>query len=173
MLARARETGILALDTETNSLDANQAELVGLSLALAPGEACYVPLEHRGEDNLFGGGLAPGQLPAGEVIARLKPVLEDRSVLKVGHNVKSDWLVLKRHGIDVAPVRRHPAHLLRARCRPLRPCRPRHGRARRPPSRPQDHRPSRQVAGTGKAAVTFDRVAGRQGDLAMPPRTPT
>ena len=99
---RAKETGLIAFDTETNSLDANQAELVGLSLALAPGEAAYVPLAHRGEDNLFGGGVTPGQL-ADDVLARLKPMLEDRSILKVGHNVKFDWLILKRHGIDVRP----------------------------------------------------------------------
>ena len=157
VLARARETGILALDTETDSLDANRAELVGLSLALAPGDACYVPVGHRGEDNLFGGGLAPGQLPAGDVIARLKPVLEDRSVLKVGHDIKSDWVVLKRHGIDVAPVDDTLliSYVLDAG---------RYGLAGHAMTELADRHLGhttidlKAVAGTGKAAVGFDRV---------------
>ena len=157
VLARARETGILALDTETDSPDANRADLVGVSLALAPGEACYVPLGHRGEDNLFGGGLAPGQLPAGDVIARLKPVLEDRSVLKVGHDIKSDWVVLKRHGIDVAPVDDTLliSYVLDAG---------RYGLAGHAMTELADRHLGhttidlKAIAGTGKAAVGFDRV---------------
>jgi DNA polymerase-1 len=156
--ARARETGLIAFDTETNSLDANQAELVGLSLALAPGEAAYVPLAHRGEDNLFGGGVTPGQLPIDDTLARLKPVLEDRSVLKVGHNVKFDWLLLKRHGIDVRPFDDTllVSYVLDAG---------RYGLAGHGMDELADRHLGhktihyKEVAGTGKNAVAFDRVA--------------
>lgn len=98
--------GFVALDTETSALDAMSADLIGISLATAPGRACYIPLGHIGEGgaDLFGGGqLLPGQIPARDAIHILKPLLEDRSVLKIGQNIKYDWVVLKRHGIDVAP----------------------------------------------------------------------
>ncbi|HZB38215.1 MAG TPA: DNA polymerase I [Beijerinckiaceae bacterium] len=157
-VVRAKETGLIAFDTETNSLDANQAELVGLSLALAPGEAAYVPLAHRGEDNLFGGGVTPGQLAADDVLARLKPMLEDRSILKVGHNVKFDWLILKRHGIDVRPFDDTLliSYVLDAG---------RYGLAGHGMDELADRHLGhktihfKEVAGTGKQAVTFDRVA--------------
>ena len=70
-----------------------QAEIVGVSLAVAPGEACYVPIGHRqGADDLFdGGGLTPGQFAEAEALALLKPLLEAPGVLKVGQNVKFDW----------------------------------------------------------------------------------
>jgi DNA polymerase-1 len=103
--AKARETGIVAVDTETTSLDAMQAELVGVSLALSPNEACYIPLGHRGAgDGLFSEGLLPGQIPIREALALLKPMLEDASVLKIGQNLKYDWQVLARHGIEIAPI---------------------------------------------------------------------
>jgi DNA polymerase-1 len=156
--ARARETGLIALDTETNSLDANQAELVGLSLALAPGEAAYVPLQHRGEDNLFGGGITSGQLPIDDVMARLRPVLEDRAVLKVGHNVKFDWVVLKRHGVDARPFDDTLliSYVLDAGSYGLAG----HGMdelAERHLGHKAIH--YKEVAGAGKNAVAFDRVA--------------
>ena len=101
---RASERGLVAVDTETTSLDPMQADLVGVSLALAPGEACYIPLAHRGEgDGLFTEGLLPGQIPIRDALAVLKPVLEDRGVLKIAQNLKYDWLVLARYGIEVAP----------------------------------------------------------------------
>ena len=81
-----------------------QAELVGVSLATGPNRACYIPLAHRGEGSgdLFGGNdLVPGQIPLRDAIARLKPMLEDRSILKIAQNLKYDWLVLSRYGIDV------------------------------------------------------------------------
>ena len=104
-LAEARAGGILAVDTETTSLDEMQAELVGVSLATAPGRACYVPLGHKtGGDDLFGGAaLAPGQMEMIEALALLKPVLEDESILKIGQNMKYDWKIFARHGIRVAP----------------------------------------------------------------------
>ena len=104
-IARATEEGLVAFDTETSSLDPQQAELVGVSLAVAPGEACYIPIGHRtGDADLFdGGGLTPGQIGESEAIALLKPLLEDEGVLKIGQNVKFDWHVFARRGVEVAP----------------------------------------------------------------------
>ncbi len=93
----------LAVDTETTALDAMQAELVGVSLACAPGQAVYIPLQHRTGDGLFDAGLAPGQIPLQEALALLKPVLEDPARLKIGQNIKYDFTVLSRHGITLAP----------------------------------------------------------------------
>ncbi|PVB61935.1 DNA polymerase I [Labrenzia sp. 011] len=103
--AAAFEKGYVSFDTETTSLDAMQADLVGLSLATEPGKACYVPLGHVDGDGdlLGGGGLVPGQIPMKEALEVLKPMLEDRSVLKIAQNLKYDWLVMIRHGIDIAP----------------------------------------------------------------------
>jgi DNA polymerase-1 len=102
---RAAEAGVVAFDTETTSLDPLQAGLVGVSLAVAPGEACYIPIGHSaGEPGLFeGGGLLPGQIGEAEAIALLRPLLEDPGVLKVGQNVKFDWHVFARRGVEVAP----------------------------------------------------------------------
>jgi DNA polymerase-1 len=103
-VARAREAGVVAIDTETNALDAMACGLIGVSLAVADNEACYVPIDHRGGDNLFGGGRIEGQLAREDVVARLKPLFEDQGVLKVGQNLKYDLVVLTRCGIDVHPV---------------------------------------------------------------------
>jgi DNA polymerase-1 len=108
----ARETGLVAFDTETNSLDAMQAELAGFSLAIADNaaspngaiKACYVPVGHKsGHGDLLGGGLAEGQIPIRTALDLLKELLEDQSVMKIGQNMKYDWLVMKRHGITVSP----------------------------------------------------------------------
>jgi DNA polymerase-1 len=107
ILVSAYEAGRVAIDTETSSLDPQQAQLVGLSFCITPGEAFYVPLGHCGEGggDLFGGGeLVPGQLPLDAVIARVKPLLEDAGVLKIAHNAKFDWIVLRQHGITMDPV---------------------------------------------------------------------
>jgi len=109
-IAAASEQGLVAVDTETTSLDAMRAELVGISLALTPGKACYIPLAHRaqgadGELALEGGnGLLPDQIPRDKALKLLKPLLEDPGVLKVGQNIKYDWLIFANQGIDVAPV---------------------------------------------------------------------
>ncbi|MGD1038483.1 MAG: DNA polymerase I, partial [Roseiarcus sp.] len=104
-IARAFAEGLVAFDTETSSLDPLRADLVGVSLAVAPGEACYIPIGHRaGAADLFGGGgLLPGQIAEAEAIALLKPLLEDASVLKIGQNVKFDWHVFARRDVEVAP----------------------------------------------------------------------
>jgi DNA polymerase-1 len=104
-IAAATGQGYVAVDTETTSLDAMRAELCGISLSTAPGHACYIPVGHGSGDGLdLGGADIPEQLPLPKVIARLKPLLEDASVMKIGQNLKYDMLVLSRHGIDVSPV---------------------------------------------------------------------
>ncbi len=106
-LARARDIGYVAIDTETTSLDPMQAELCGFSLALAPNEACYVPLIHKqGGDGsgLFAGGLAPDQLKTEDACAALKPLLEDESILKIGQNLKFDALVFAQCGIHMRAI---------------------------------------------------------------------
>ena len=112
-IAMARETGVVAFDTETTSLDPMQAELAGFSLAVTgnatapaagPIRACYVPVGHKsGHGDLLGGGLSEGQIPVRTALALIKPLMEDPDVLKVGQNIKYDWLVMKRHGIEVGP----------------------------------------------------------------------
>ena len=108
-VARAHEMGVVAVDTETTSLDAMQAHLCGFSLALAPNEACYVPIGHRdgggeGKGDLFSpeAKLCEGQIPERDALAVLKPLLEDKAVLKVAQNMKYDWLVFAQRGIQVA-----------------------------------------------------------------------
>jgi DNA polymerase-1 len=104
-IARARDIGTVAFDTETDALDSANAGLVGVSLAVAPGEACYIPLGHEPEPGLALEA-APdlGQIPLAAAIAALKPLLEDPAVLKVGQNAKYDLAVLSRYGIEVAPI---------------------------------------------------------------------
>ncbi|MGN6374982.1 MAG: DNA polymerase I, partial [Sphingomonas sp.] len=99
-IAQARHQGFIAIDTETTGKDATCADLVGVSLALAPNRACYVPIAHGGSD-MFAE--RPQQIERSVVLSRLKPLFEDESVLKIGHNLKYDLTVLGRCGIDVAP----------------------------------------------------------------------
>ncbi|MEA2977521.1 MAG: polymerase [Alphaproteobacteria bacterium] len=108
-IARAYDEGVVAIDTETNSLDPMQATLCGFSLAVTPNEACYVPLGHRqggegGKDSLFAGSLIDGQIPEQAALEAMKPLLEDLSVLKVGHNLKFDWLMFAQRGIELGPL---------------------------------------------------------------------
>ncbi|HHZ10632.1 MAG TPA: DNA polymerase I, partial [Rhizobiales bacterium] len=103
-VADAIEEGVVAFDTETTSLDPMQAELCGVSLAIRPGHAAYVPLSHKsGRGDLLGGGLVDGQIPIRDALAALKPLLEHRAVVKIAQNLKYDLVVMNRHGIDVAP----------------------------------------------------------------------
>ncbi|MFO1172492.1 MAG: DNA polymerase I [Hyphomicrobiaceae bacterium] len=101
----AQTQGRISVDTETDSLDAMRANLVGVSLALAPGRACYIPLGHRSADgfDFAGMGAGPVQLPLRDALDVLKPMLEDMATLKIGHNLKYDVTVLARYGIRVAP----------------------------------------------------------------------
>ena len=93
-LARIEAAPLVAVDTETTSLDELRAEIVGISFSVEPGSAAYIPLAHDGPD-------APAQLPLAEVLARLKPWLEDPRRLKLGQHVKYDRHVFANHGIDV------------------------------------------------------------------------
>ena len=106
-IARARDVGTVAFDTETTALDAVLADLVGISLAVAPGEACYIPLGHVGEaagELNLSGAEGPKQIPMAVALALLKPLLEDPAVLKVAHNGKYDIQIFRTHAIEVAPV---------------------------------------------------------------------
>ncbi|GAB1383016.1 DNA polymerase I [Burkholderiales bacterium] len=94
-LARLEAAELTALDTETTSLDERQARLVGISFSVRPRQAAYIPLAHEGPD-------APRQLPLEEVLARLKPWLENPARAKLGQHVKYDRHVLANHGIEVA-----------------------------------------------------------------------
>jgi DNA polymerase I len=104
---RIRERGYVAVDTETTSLDEMRAELVGISLCVDAGAACYIPVGHRAATtgDLFGSdALAGDQMALNDVLDALKPVLEDDSILKIGQNMKYDAKILARHGIMVAPI---------------------------------------------------------------------
>jgi DNA polymerase-1 len=104
-IERARDQGLVAIDTETTSLDPMQAALCGFSLALAPNEACYVPVSHRqggdGSGGLFQGEVAPDQIPERAALDALKPLLEDKGVLKVGQNLKFDLQIFAVRGIEI------------------------------------------------------------------------
>ncbi|NAZ36773.1 DNA polymerase I [Rubellimicrobium sp. CFH 75288] len=154
---RIREAGRVAVDTETTGLDEMRAELVGVSLCTAPGVACYLPLAHRAaaSGDLFGSdALAEGQVPMEEALVLLREVLEDEGILKIGQNIKYDWKILARHGIRVRPfddtmlmsyalhggLHGHGMDELSERLLGHIPI------------------PIKEVIGTGKAQVTFDRV---------------
>ncbi len=101
------ERGWVAVDTETTALNEMTAELVGISLCVEPGQACYVPLTHKdgATDDLFGSdALAEGQMPLQSALDLLKPVLEDPAILKIGQNMKYDAKIFARYGINVAPI---------------------------------------------------------------------
>ncbi|HKT15749.1 MAG TPA: DNA polymerase I [Allosphingosinicella sp.] len=99
-IADIAAAGRVAIDTETNGRDCVTAKLVGISLATDCNKACYIPLDHGGDDLLA---IRPDQLRSELVIERLKPLLESEAILKIGHNLKFDWVVLERRGIRVAP----------------------------------------------------------------------
>ncbi|WP_324805956.1 DNA polymerase I [Sphingomonas sp. LY29] len=99
-IAEARHQGFVAVDTETDCIDCIVAKLVGISLATQPNKACYIPIGHGGGDLLSE---APSQLRADVVLAKLKDLLEDPAVLKIGHNLKYDWVMFAKAWITVAP----------------------------------------------------------------------
>lgn len=157
-IARATDLGTVAVDTETTGLNEMLCDLVGVSLAVAPGEACYIPLAHLAEDS--GEGLfasdarAEGQLPMDQALAALKPLLEDAAVMKIGQNMKYDAKVLSRYGIEIAPIddtmlmsyalhggeHQHGMDTLAERYLSHTPI------------------PIKELLGTGKSQITFDRV---------------
>ncbi|MDZ4370076.1 MAG: DNA polymerase I, partial [Phenylobacterium sp.] len=104
-IARAFAAGVVAFDTETDALSSASANLCGVSLAVAPGQACYIPLGHETEEGLaLEAPTDLTQIPIDEALARLKPLLEDPAVLKVAQNGKYDMAVLARYGVDVGPM---------------------------------------------------------------------
>ena len=110
---KALTQGFIAVDTETTSLDQTRAELVGISLCLQQGNACYIPVGHVAPGSATSLDLLdqanadterPPQIPLQAALAMLRPVLSDPSVLKIGHNIKYDMVVFARYGLTVAPV---------------------------------------------------------------------
>ncbi|WP_338467206.1 DNA polymerase I [Novosphingobium sp. ZN18A2] len=100
-IARAFEARVVAIDTETSSLDSMRADLVGISLALGPNDACYIPLGHGGSD-MFAE--KPVQVDKAAALSALKPLLESDAVLKIGQNIKYDLTVLARAGESVGGI---------------------------------------------------------------------
>ena len=156
-VAQIYEAGHVAVDTETTSLDEMQAELVGISLCVTPGHACYIPLGHKAgaSGDLFGSDdLAAGQLGLEAALDVLRPVLEDPSILKIGQNIKYDAKIFARHKVAVAPVddTMLMSYALYAGLHP-------HGMDALS-ERYLGHSPIpiKSLLGSGKAAITFDRV---------------
>ncbi len=154
---RIHERGYVAVDTETTGLNEMIADLVGISLCVEPGEACYIPLTHKAasSDDLFGSDdIAEGQMDFDRCLEMLKPVLEAPAILKIGQNMKYDAKIFTRYGINVAPIddtmlmsyamhageHNHGMDTLSERylCHTPIPIKP--------------------LLGTGKSAITFDRV---------------
>ncbi len=155
---QAYERGWVAVDTETTGLNEMIADLVGISLCIEAGEACYIPLTHRdgSADDLFGSdALAKGQMPLDEALKLLKPLFEDLSILKIGQNMKYDAKIFARYGIEVAPIddtmlmsyamhggeHGHGMDTLSERYLSHTPI------------------PIKPLLGSGKSAITFDKVA--------------
>ncbi len=154
---RIRERGYVAVDTETTGLNEMTADLVGISLCVAAGQACYIPLTHKSasSDDLFGSDdMAEGQIDLAECLAMLKPVLEDPAILKIGQNMKYDAKIFARLDITVAPIddtmlmsyamnaglHNHGMDTLSERYLGHTPI------------------PIKPLLGSGKSAITFDRV---------------
>ena len=155
-IERANARGWVAVDTETTSLDEMRADLVGISLSVEPGQACYIPLGHRdGSDDLFGSdNLAEGQMPLNAALDLLKPLLEDPAVMKIGQNMKYDAKIFARYGVQVAPIddTMLMSYALNSGL---------HGHGMDALSeRYLDHVPIpiKSLLGSGKSAITFDRV---------------
>ncbi|MES1990402.1 MAG: DNA polymerase I [Pseudomonadota bacterium] len=155
-IARAQAQGFVAIDCETDSLDPMQARLVGFSMCVVPGEACYVPLQHgAGAGGLdFSDANKAEQIPLKDAIAALKPLFDDISVLKIGQNIKFDLLVFEQHGLrlDTLDDTMLMSYALDAGL---------HGHGMDELSELHlGHKPISfsEVTGTGKARITFDQV---------------
>ncbi|MCK8465260.1 DNA polymerase I [Aliiroseovarius sp. S1339] len=154
---RIMARGYVAFDTETTGLDEMRVDLVGISLAVEPGQACYIPLIHKTSqtDDLFGGtDLAEGQMALDEVLTILKPVLEDPAILKIGQNMKYDAKIMARYGVNIAPID-DTMLMSYAQNAGLH----NHGMDTLS-DRYLGHTPIsiKSLLGTGKSAITFDRV---------------
>ncbi len=156
-ISEAQEAGILAIDTETTGLTPAKVDLVGISIASTLGKAAYIPLGHVQETDLFGAASddATPQMDKAECLNLLKPLLEDVSVMKVGHNMKYDWQMFAKEGIHITPcddtmlisyVLDGAQHSHSMDNLSVMHC---------------DHTPIKfeEIAGKGKAQVTFDKVS--------------
>ena len=156
-IALAHDAGTVTIDTETTSLDAMRAKLVGVSLSVEPGTACYIPLGHGAPaagELALDAGAAPKQIGFDEALELLGPLLADRTVLKVGQNIKYDVAIFARYGLAVAPVEDTMllSYVLEGGL---------HGHGMDELSKLHlgvDPIPYKQVAGTGKKQITFDQV---------------
>ncbi len=165
-VTRARYAGAVAIDTETTSLDEHRAELVGVALCVHPGRACYIPLAHRAPDTAaeldFSAPSSaaaqrhdpPEQIPLDDALALLRPLFADPSVLKIGQNLKYDMAVLRRHDVVISPVddTMLMSYVLDGG---------RHGHGMDELAERHLERRTitfKDVAGTGKSQLTFDRV---------------
>ncbi|MBS9715633.1 DNA polymerase I [Pseudohalocynthiibacter aestuariivivens] len=156
-IAQIYGRGWVAVDTETTGLDEMLVDLVGISLCVEPGQACYIPLIHRaeaGEDLFASDALAEGQMPINEALEVLKPMLEDPSILKIGQNMKYDAKIFKRYGVSVAPID-DTMLMSYAQNAGLH----NHGMDALS-QRYLNHDPIsiKSLLGTGKSAITFDKV---------------
>ncbi|MBT2129813.1 DNA polymerase I [Aliiroseovarius lamellibrachiae] len=156
-VAKINQRGYVAVDTETTGLDEMRVDLVGISLCVEAGEACYIPLLHKtaATDDLFGGDdLADGQMGVDDALAILRPVLEDPAILKIGQNMKYDAKIFARNGVAVAPI---DDTMLMSYA--LNAGRHNHGMDILS-ERYLDHKPIsiKSLLGSGKSAITFDRV---------------
>lgn len=156
---KAKRAGTVAVDTETTSLNAMAAKLVGISMSVEAGSACYIPLDHVGEGvsgelDLLAADTKPDQIDKKAALAALKPLLEDPSVMKIGQNIKYDFLILVKEGIEIGPYddtmlmsyaldsgkHGHGMDELSGIHLDISPV------------------PIKEVIGSGKSAITFDRV---------------
>jgi DNA polymerase-1 len=106
-LARIHDFGRVTIDVKASSIDPMQASICGIALALAPNEACYIPLAHRQAGDgggLFDAGLAPDQIKESDALAALKPILESTGLSKIGYNIKFIAVLLAQHGITLQNV---------------------------------------------------------------------
>src|ERR1700693_2499688 len=103
-VARVHDVGHVAIDAKATSIDPMQAEICGIALALAPNDACYVPLSHKQSGDgsgLFAAGLAPDQIGTGDALEALRPLLESAGILKIGFNIKFNAVMLAQHGVTL------------------------------------------------------------------------
>ncbi|MBL4907581.1 MAG: DNA polymerase I, partial [Sneathiella sp.] len=164
-ISKAVEVGHVAVDTETTSLNAMMADLVGISLCIEPGQACYIPVGHRkptvqggfdfgDNESAEGNEDALNQLPKAKVLEALKPLLENPSVLKIGQNIKYDQVILAQVGVHVAPI---DDTMLLSYCQDAGL----HGHGMDELSKLHfgiAPIPFKEVAGTGKSQITFAEV---------------
>jgi DNA polymerase-1 len=103
-IKKIQSAGLVAIDTETTSITPAKADLVGICLSVTPGEACYIPLQHRNGTDLLSSNAPPiDQLPLKETLEQLQSILNDPAILKVAHNVKYDSQILQRYGLEMTP----------------------------------------------------------------------